>query len=299
MLAGCGEQKTTFVEGKVNVVTTFYPLYYLATEIGGEDANVVNLIPTGVEPHDWTPKSKDLQVASKAQLFIYNGAGLEGWAEDFLHGTKSNGSLKIVEASAGISLISGNPEEEEHGHSNEEGHDHASNVDPHTWVSPKSSLVMADNIRKALIDSDPAHEAAYESRYEDLKNRLAALDEKFTRELGAVPNRNIVVTHQAFGYLARDYGLNQVAIMGLSPEAEPRSQDLLNVAKFVKENKIRTIFFEELVSSQLAKTISSEAKVEIDVLNPIEGLTPKQKKAGENYISLMEKNLQNLVKALQ
>ncbi|MBB6635555.1 metal ABC transporter solute-binding protein, Zn/Mn family [Cohnella thailandensis] len=299
VLSACGNDKNTFAEGKVNVVTTFYPLYYLASEIGGEDANVVNLIPAGVEPHDWTPKSKDLQTASKAQLFIYNGAGLEGWADDFLHGAGSNGSLKTVEASSGIALISGNPEEEEHEHEGEEGHEHASDVDPHTWVSPKSALVMADNILKAFVDSDPANEAAYESRYEDLQNRLKTLDEQFTEQLQAVPNKDIVVTHQAFGYLARDYGLNQVAIMGLSPEAEPRAQDLLDVAKFVKDNGVRTIFFEELVSNQMAKTISGETGADIDVLNPIEGLTSKQEKDGETYISLMERNLQNLVKALQ
>ncbi|THF75928.1 metal ABC transporter substrate-binding protein [Cohnella fermenti] len=306
-LSGCGEQKSTFVEGKVNVVTTFYPLYYLATEIGGDDANVVNLIPTGVEPHDWTPKSKDLQTASKAQLFIYNGAGLEGWAEDFLHGTGSNGGLKIVEASEGIALLSGNPEEEEdgdgdgeeHKHEEGDGHHHDADVDPHTWVSPKSALIMADNILQAFIQADPANEAAYEARYDDLQARLAELDRQFTQQLGAVPNKDIVVTHQAFGYMARDYGLNQVAIMGLSPEAEPRSQDLLDVAAFVKKNNVRTIFFEELVSNQLAKTISGETGAGIDVLSPIEGLTSKQEKDGETYITLMERNLQNLVKALQ
>lgn len=301
-VAGCdngkaGNNDAAQTEGKVNVVTTFYPLYYLAAGIGGEDANVTNLIPAGVEPHDWTPKSRDLQTASRAQLFVYNGAGLEGWVDDFLHGTGSGGSLRTVEASQGIELIRGNPEEadahEDHGHEGD------LDVDPHTWVSPKSMLKMASNVFEAYVDADPAHKDAYESRYNELKEKLEGLDRKMTEGLANVSKRDIVVSHQAFGYLCRDYGLKQVAIMGLSPDAEPRARDLLDIAKFVKENGVKTIFFEELVSDQLAKTLAAEANVGTDVLNPLEGLTPEQEKNGDDYVTIMEKNLQNLRKALQ
>lgn len=301
IVAGCnkgdGKNNASSEEGKVNVVTTFYPLYYLAAGIGGEDANVANLIPAGVEPHDWTPKSRDLQTASHAQLFIYNGAGLEGWVDDFLHGAGSGGSLRTLEASQGIELIHGNPEEadahEDHGHEGD------LDVDPHTWVSPKSMLKMASNILEAYVAADPAHKDAYESRYNELKAKLEQLDRKMTEGLADVSKRDIVVSHQAFGYLCRDYGLKQVAIMGLSPDAEPRAQDLLEVAKFVKENGVKTIFFEELVSDQLAKTLAAEANVGTDVLNPLEGLTPEQEKSGDDYVTIMERNLQNLRKALQ
>ena len=301
IVAGCnkgdGKNNASSEEGKVNVVTTFYPLYYLAAGIGGEDANVANLIPAGVEPHDWTPKSRDLQTASHAQLFIYNGAGLEGWVDDFLHGAGSGGSLRTLEASQGIELIHGNPEEadahEDHGHEGD------LDVDPHTWVSPKSMLKMASNILEAYVAADSAHKDAYESRYNELKAKLEQLDRKMTEGLADVSKRDIVVSHQAFGYLCRDYGLKQVAIMGLSPDAEPRAQDLLEVAKFVKENGVKTIFFEELVSDQLAKTLAAEANVGTDVLNPLEGLTPEQEKSGDDYVTIMERNLQNLRKALQ
>lgn len=297
LLAGCGKggDNTQAADGKLSVVTTFYPLYFMAMEIGGDDAKVTNLIPAGVEPHDWTPKSRDLQEASKAQLFIYNGAGLEGWVDDFLHGVGSGGSLRTVEASDGIQLIRGNPEKE----AGDAGGSNPKDVDPHTWVSPKSALKMAANIHDAFVSADPARKADYDRNYEALNGKLQELDKQFTDGLANLPKRDIVVSHQAFGYLCRDYGLNQVAIMGLSPDAEPRAQDLLNIAKFVKQNGIKTIFFEELVSDQLAKTLAEEANVGTDVLNPLEGLTPKEEKAGDDYFSIMERNLQNLEKALQ
>ncbi|GLX69119.1 metal ABC transporter solute-binding protein, Zn/Mn family [Paenibacillus glycanilyticus] len=300
LLAACGNNSgKTLVEGKTNVVTSFYPLYYLASEIGGDNVNVVNLIPAGVEPHDWTPKSQDLTIASKAQLFLYNGAGLEGWTDDFLKGLPKNNGLIAAEMSAGINLIHGNPEDEEEHSDEEHNHDHDLDVDPHTWVSPKSAIIMAGNVKDSLVQADAAHKDEFEANYNELVAKLEALDQEFEAKISAAPHKSIVVSHQAFGYLARDYGLKQIAITGLSPDAEPRAQDLLKVAKFVKSEGIKYIYFEELVSPDLAKTIASETKTKLLVLNPIEGLTPKQEKAGEDYVSLMKQNLQNLLTGLQ
>ncbi|MEK8215094.1 MULTISPECIES: metal ABC transporter solute-binding protein, Zn/Mn family [unclassified Paenibacillus] len=314
-LAACGPKSSgSIVEGKVNVVTTFYPIYEFAKEIGGEDANVINLLPVGVEPHDWTPRSQDIINTSKAQLFLYNGAGLEGWVPNFLKSLNSDSKAKAVEVSKGVNYIM-TDEEDGHDHGGEEhaheGEGHADeehseetgtdslHTDPHTWVSPKSALVMAENIKESLQSVDPEHKSGYEERYNKLTERLQALDSKFTTELAKLPNKEIVVSHQAFAYLARDYGLKQHAIMGLSPDAEPRGQDLLDLAALVKEEGIRYIFFEELVSDKLAKTLAGEAGVETMVLNPVEGLTTEQDKNGDNYFTLMEKNLQNLILALQ
>ncbi|NMO96856.1 metal ABC transporter solute-binding protein, Zn/Mn family [Paenibacillus lemnae] len=375
VLSACGSSKGAIAEDKINVITTFYPIYEFAKEIGGEDANVINLLPTGVEAHDWTPKSQDIVQTSKAQLFLYNGAGMEGWVPGFLKGLDKNSEVKPVELSKGVSLINaegddghghghshGEPaeespsteehdhdhsgetaaekehdhdhsgeaaaeEEHDHDHSGEaaeeEAHDHdhsdeaatneepvetepaqaATNdskyVDPHTWVSPKSAIIMADNIYKSMVEADPEHADGYQQRYEALKEKLVNLDNQFESGLSGIKDREIVVSHQAFGYLARDYNLKQHAIMGLSPDAEPRAQDIVKLAKTVKENNIRYIFFEELVSDQLARTLASETGVETLVLNPVEGLTKQQEQSGENYFTLMEKNLQNLQKALQ
>nr|WP_127534498.1 zinc ABC transporter substrate-binding protein [Paenibacillus kobensis] len=302
ILSGCGSAGSSgkLTEDKTNVVTSFYPLYYLASEIGGDYTNVINLIPAGVEPHEWSPKSRELDTASKAQLLLYNGAGLEGWIDDFLEGLPKNGKLKTGAMSDGIALLNGNGEGDEHEgeDADHDGHDHHG-IDPHTWVSPKSMIIMAGNVKDMLVQVDAAHQAQYTANYEKLEEKLHALDEQFETKLSAVSRRDIVVSHQAFGYLARDYGLKELSIMGLSPDSEPRAQDLMNMSKFVKENGVRYIFFEELVSSTLADTLAREADVDTLVLNPVEGLTSKQQKNGDDYVTLMESNLQNLLKALQ
>ncbi|KTD86997.1 metal ABC transporter solute-binding protein, Zn/Mn family [Paenibacillus etheri] len=311
-LTACGPKSSgSIVEGKVNVVTTFYPIYEFTREIGGDDINAINLLPVGVEPHDWTPRSQDIVNTSKAQLFLYNGAGLEGWVPNFLKGLDSSSKVEAVEVSKGIDLIMTDEDDgHDHGGSSEEDHheddaDHNSHsgdslhTDPHTWVSPKSAIIMARNIKDSLLSVDPEHKDGYEERYNKLAERLQALDSKFEQELTKLPNHEIVVSHQAFSYLARDYGLDQHAIMGLSPDAEPRGQDLVNLAKLVKDEGIKYIFFEELVSDKLAKTLAAEAGVSTMVLNPVEGLTAEQEKNGDNYFTLMEKNLQNLIMALQ
>ncbi|MGM1045971.1 MAG: metal ABC transporter substrate-binding protein [Bacillota bacterium] len=300
VITGCGSKSGGIVEDKINVMTTIYPIYEFTKEIGGDEVNVINLLPAGVEPHDWTPKSQDIVNTSKAQLFLYNGAGLEGWAPAFLKGLDKDTKVKPVEVSKGVKLISSEGDDG-HGHGDEGGaeeqHDH--HVDPHTWVSPKSALIMAENIRNSLVEIDPDHADRYEQRYAALKQKLEKLDESFSSQLSGLPKQEIVVSHQAFGYLARDYNLEQYAIMGLSPDAEPRAQDLVKLTKTVKEKGIRYIFFEELVSDKLAKTLASETGVETLVLNPVEGLTKEQEQKGDNYFTLMEKNLQNLTKALQ
>ncbi|WP_028544118.1 metal ABC transporter solute-binding protein, Zn/Mn family [Paenibacillus taiwanensis] len=314
LAAGCGNTNNKgIVEGKVNVVTSFYPLYFLVNEIGGDTVNTINLIPAGVEPHDWTPKSQDIQNASQAQLLIVQGAGFEGWLDDFKKGLDAQSTVQITEASKGIALITATGdehegeahqhEEAEAGHENHEGHeghdhDHGG-IDPHTWVSPKSALIMAQNVKDALIQANVSHKAEYDQRYETLHKKLVALDQEYVDSLQSLKKREMVVSHQAFGYLCRDYNLAQHAIMGVSPDAEPRAQDLVKLSKLVKEEGIKYIFFEELVSDQLAKTLADETGVETLVLSPLEGLTQEQEKAGDNYITLMERNLQNLLQALQ
>ncbi|URN94281.1 MAG: zinc ABC transporter substrate-binding protein [Candidatus Pristimantibacillus lignocellulolyticus] len=316
-ITGCGNDTGSSNVSKdpshIQVVTSFYPIYYLTKEIGGEQVDVTNLIATGVEPHDWTPKSKDLITASNADLLLYHGAGLETWIENFKQGLESDSKVAVKEVSEGMTLIdTANEEsehEEDHDHDHateddhvataEEGHSHSHTTDPHTWVSPKSALVLASNIKDSLIEVDAEHSAQYEENYNAIVAKLTSIDKQYTDALSNLTKRTIVVSHQSFGYVARDYNLEQISIMGLSPNAEPRAQDILEIAKTVKANDVKYIFFEELVSDNLAKMLASEAKVDTMVLYSLEGLTTRQEKAGEDYFSLMELNLQNLVQALQ
>lgn len=286
VLSGCSAD-TRIVKDKINVVTSFYPLYDFAEKIGGGHANVINLVPAGVEPHEWTPKSKDILDTSQAQLFLYNGAGFEGWVDDFLTGAKGQSDLVVLEASEGIDLIQ----------TRDSGKNSA---DPHTWVSPVSAMIMAENIKDGFVRVDPDHREDYEANYSLLNESLQKLHERYKSALSAdqLRTNQMVVTHHAFGYLCRDYGLKQIAIMGLAPDAEPTSKDILRVSKFVKENDVKYIFYEELVSDKLAKTLAEQLNVNTLVLNPLEGLTEKEQQAGEDYITIMDRNLQNILKAI-
>lgn len=305
LLSACGGSKIELAEGKINVVTSFYPLYDFATMIGGGHVHVVNAVPSGVEPHDWTPKSKDITSINKANLFVYQGAGFEGWVHEVLESKKKDAKVIVVEASSGLDLIpSSHDHEEEHKgkeekKKDEHGHGEESAYDPHSWLSPVNAKKMAENVKNGLVQADPAHQADYEANYKKLTERLDQLDGKFKEALSKVSKKEIVVSHEAFAYLCRDYGLTQKAIMGLAPDSEPTAQDMKEINAFIRENQVKYIFFEELVSDKLAKTLANDAKIETLVLNPLEGLTDEQTKAGEDYFSIMEKNLQNLVKALQ
>ncbi|MFD2116083.1 metal ABC transporter solute-binding protein, Zn/Mn family [Paenibacillus yanchengensis] len=287
----------------LSVVTSFYPLYFLATEIGGEHVQVTNLIPTGVEPHDWAPKSKEVKKLTDAALFLYHGVGLEGWVDSFIRGLPQQSTVQIKQMSEGITLIDGDVSEGEadhgHDHGEDTGNSHTHAIDPHTWVSPKSVIQLAENVKNSLVEVDPAHQADYEKNYKVLQEKLQAMDQRYEEELGKVSKRHIVVSHQAFAYLARDYNLVQKSIMGLNPEAEPLAQDILRIAKFVKEENVQYIFFEELISDDLAQMLAAEAGAKTMVLHPLEGLTKKQEKEGENFLTLMERNLHNLTQALQ
>lgn len=284
--AGCGGSDGFTIAGKVNVITSFYPLYDFTQKIGGEHVHAVNLVPAGVEPHDWTPKPRDMKNMAKADMFIYNGAGFEGWVDDFLDSLKKDTKLVVVEATEGVNLIKAD-------------HDADHDFDPHAWLSPLQAIVMADNIKDYLTEIDPANKAEYEVNYQALVDRLHQLDHQLSETVIHSFKKEIVVSHEAFGYIARDYGITQVGVMGLSPESEPTVQRMKEITEFAKEHNVKYILFEELDSPKLAETLANTLNIETLVLNPLEGLTKKQMDAGEDFFSIMEKNLTSIEKALQ
>lgn len=304
LLSGCGSSgKHQLSDDKLNVVVTFYPLYDFALKIGGDRVHVINLVPAGVDSHDWSPKSRDISLITRADLFVYHGVGFEGWVEDVLASLSSDARVKPVKASSGIALMplhetEEEPDEHVEGQHGEHHHDHGG-YDPHTWLSPNNAKVLANNIKDALIAVDPEGREVYETRYEELAQRLTNLDQQFREKLEPLARKEIVVTHRSFGYLARDYGLTLLSIMGLTPDAEPTAQDIKRINDFIKTHQVQYIFYEQLVSDDLAAMLARDAGIETLVLHPLEGLTEKELAAGEDYFSLMEANLNNLLKALQ
>lgn len=306
-LAGCTGGKTANTTDKkdgdkIKVYASFYPMYDFAKKIGGDKVEVTNLVPAGTEPHDWEPSAKDLAKISESDILVYSGAGMESWIDKVDQVTKDSKLVK-VEASKGIDLIKSehhhdeeDAKEEDHEDAHEE-HDHGE-YDPHVWLAPQNAKIQMKNIKDALVKADPTNKDYYEKNFDVYSQKIDDLDVKFSTSLKDTKSKNIVVSHEAFAYLCKAYGINQVGIEGLSPDSEPDAARMAEVTKFAKENKIKYIFFEELVSPKVSEAIAKEVGAKTAVLNPLEGLSDDQLKAGEDYFSVMESNLKVLLEAL-
>ncbi|MBD0382984.1 metal ABC transporter substrate-binding protein [Paenibacillus sedimenti] len=285
---------------KLKVVTTFYPMYEFSKQIAGEHAEVIGLVPTGVEPHDWEPSAKDMAQLKEADVFVYNGI-VEGWVPKALE-SAANSKRVVVEASKAVELMEGLHEEDEHGHGKEEkehkDEHEEEGLDPHVWLDPVLAQKEVAAIQAALVQADPAHKDAYTKNADAYIAKLKELDDLFRSGLKDVKRKDFITQHAAFAYLAKQYGLTQVPISGLSPEAEPAPDKMAEVIKFAKEKTVKTIFFETLVDPKIASTIAKEIGAKTEVLNPLEGLTDEEKKNNLDYIGVMKKNLEALKKGL-
>jgi zinc transport system substrate-binding protein len=302
---------------KLKIKVSFYPMYEFTKNVAGDLADVEALIPAGMEPHDWEPSAQDMAAISDADVLIYNGAGMEGWVDQVLNST-SGSKLITVEASRGLEIMEGSEEEEdehaheegEHAHeegehAHEEGdhahedhdHDHGG-LDPHVWLDPVLAIQEVRNIEAALSKAAPENAEAFKANANAYIAKLEQLDQEFKVGLKDSKRKDFITQHAAFGYLAKQYGLTQVPIAGLSPEQEPTAANMAKIVDFAKEHKVKTIFFETLVSSSVADTIAKEIGAKVAVLNPIEGLTDEDRSNNLDYIGIMRQNLEALKLAL-
>ncbi|MDF2946471.1 MAG: zinc transporter substrate-binding protein [Bacillales bacterium] len=301
LLSGCGstpnEEKSK--EEKIHILTTFYPMYEFAKNVAGENADVELLIPSNIEPHDWEPSPKDMAKIQNADMIIYNSEHFETWVPDVEKNLTANDKPLFVNASEDIELIEGIEEHEVEGHKEDEhGHEEESHeVDPHVWLSPVLAQQEVQKITEAFIKIDPNNKDIYEQNSKNYIAKLAELDQLFKDELNNHAGSEMITQHAAFGYLTREYNIKQVPISGISPEAEPSPARLAELKKFAKEHKINTIFFEELASPKVAKTLAAEIGAKTDVLNTLEGLSKEDQKKGLNYIEVMKKNLNSIEKS--
>ena len=211
LLAGCsGSNGGQTSPGQLSVVTSFYPMYDFASKVAGDQATVTNLTPAGVEPHDWEPSASDMITLEKADVFIYNGAGMEHWVDSVLKSLQ-NKNLIVVEASANAPFLT--PD----GKANAA----AAAFDPHVWLDPQIAKMEMHTILDSLKKAAPEHADYFQANFDKYSLEFDKLDGEFSSALSGVPQKNIVVAHNAFGYLCNAYGLTQVPIEGLSADSEP------------------------------------------------------------------------------
>ncbi|EGP5005386.1 zinc ABC transporter substrate-binding protein [Enterococcus faecium] len=296
LFAACGNtNKEADKKEDLTIVTTFYPIYDFTKEIVGDEGNVKLLIPAGTEPHDFEPSTKERAEISDADVFVYNSSDMEFFVDSLKDSVDSKQTL-MIEAAKGIDRLE-SQEADEHEES-EEGHDHAHEYDPHVWLDPVLAIKEVRTIAGELGEKYPDKKEIFTKNADAYIKKLEALDQKYSEELKNATNRTFVTQHAAFAYLANQYNLEQVAISGVSPDQEPTPSRLAELKEFVKKNNIKVIYFEENASSKVAETLSNETGVKLEVLNPLESLTNEQIKAGENYISVMEKNLEALKESI-
>ena len=270
---------------KPQVITSFYPLYFFASQIAGDKATIFNVTPAGSEPHDYEPTAQDMARIEDGQLLILNGGQLEPWGE----------KLKNILQGKQISIITVGEDI-----TNQTVVEDGNKIrDPHIWLDPALAKKEVEIIAKGLSNIDPSNKSYYDNNLLTLESKLDNLDQEFKTGLKNCQKKDIITSHAAFGYLATEYGLNQVPLSGLSPDEEPTIQKLAEVSDFAKKNGIKYIFFESLVSPKLSQTIAQSAGAQTLELNPIEGLSDQQIANGESYFTKMESNLTNLKIALE
>ncbi len=264
LAAGCGGGG----QSEEDVVAAFYPLAFAAGQVVPTGLAVDDLTPPGAEPHDLELTARDVERLRDAALVVYAGGGFQPAVEDAV-GDRDGTSLDVLDSIRPIDGVEGR--------------------DPHVWLDPIRYAQVARAIAAAL---GRPHAAA------SLVRRLESLDGDFRRGLAHCARREIVTSHAAFAYLADRYGLEQVPLVGLTPEAEPAAKDLERLVEEVREAGASTVFFEPLVSARLAETVAREARVSTAVLDPLEGLTAEQRERGADYFSVMRENLAALRTAL-
>ncbi len=290
-LGACGGDDTP-TDGRVEVVTAFYPLEELAREIGGDRVTVTDLTGPGRSPHELELDPKQVRLIEEADLALYLGRGFQPQVEAAV--AKSSRSLDLLEV---VELLPVDAQLE--GTVGEvDGEVLEGDVDPHVWLDPSRMMTMAEAVRDELIATDPGGADTYRANATTYLASLSGLDGAYRAALGTCDSRVVVTSHRAFGYLADTYGLRQLPIAGVSPDAEPDPRTLEAIAAEARREGVRTIFLETIAPPDLARTVAREIGAELDLLDPIEGFDAEQRAAGATYAGVMRENLTRLVEGL-
>jgi zinc transport system substrate-binding protein len=319
-LAACGEEATNSSESEkesqesneeLKIFTTVYPFQFFAEQIAGNQASVESILPPGSDPHTYEPTTKEIVEIAESDAFIYNGAGLESYAKQISESIQSE-DVKILEASKGIDLEEhvhnheGEEDSHESEHTHEEegsqedehaGHNHG-DQDPHVWLDPIRSIQLAEHIKDILVELKPEQEEVFNKNFEELKGKLENLDQEFHTQLESLPRNKIIVSHAAFGYWEKAYGIEQVAVSGLSPTNEPSQKEVQTIIETAEKHGLNHVFFEQNVTPKVADVVRKEIDAEALRIHNLSVLTEEDIKNNEDYFTLMQHNLEELTKAL-
>ena len=264
-----------------------FSLYDIAKHVAGESVELVMILPFGTDPHSFEPTPKLMAKISKSDLVVYSGAGLEPWTDGFaFKGKVINMSKYVKLRKLGMA----------HQH---EKHHNLSGVDPHYWLDINNMIIATNLITDEFIKILPKNKKLYIKNKNAYIKSLKKLDEDYRKTLSSCHGDTIIVNHNAFSYMAHNYHFHVESLSGLSPEAQPSAKKMMELVEHVKEHNISTIFFESFVSDKAIKSIASEAKVDVDVLQPLGNITADEAKQKLGFEDIMRQNLQKISKALK
>jgi zinc transport system substrate-binding protein len=313
--AACGNKSADKKDGTLNIYTTMYPLEYFTERIGGKHVEVSSIIPPGADAHTYEPSTKKMVEITEGDAFVYNKLESDEFSSSVADTLKEE-DVPIVDAAKGVELAhmeehedegtheehEGEESHEDHegeeSHENEEHHEHGS-LDPHIWLDPVLAQQMADNIYNGLVKIKPDAKDDFKKNHEALIKDLKELDSAFKNSVENAPKDAFIVSHAAYGYWAERYGLEQIAISGLSPSHEPSQHQIENIIKNAKKEKISYILFEENVNNKVAAMINKEVGAKTMTLHNLETLTKEDINNNRDYLSIMKENIETLSKALQ
>lgn len=271
--------------GKITVVTTLFPLYNFAKNIGQDKVVVSLLLAPGMEAHSFEPKPSDIAKINQADIFIFTGKFMEPWAQDIVQGV-NNKNLVIVDSSKGIKLLASSFHDKD---------EPAGAPDPHIWLDFANTKIMIDNITKALTQKDPENADFYQANAQTFRQQIIKLDHEYQIALRHCNSKEIIYGgHYAFNYLAQRYDLTYTAAHGISPNAAPTVQDLINLVEQIKRDHIKYVFYEELTSPKIAQTIAQETGTQMLLLNAAHNVSKEDFENNVSFVSIMRDNLNNL-----
>ena len=289
---------------RLKVIATIFPLYDFACIVGGDKVSVTMLLPPASDAHHYELKPEDIVRVSKADIFLFTNFEMEQWAYKIINAAAEKTNMLAVETGQGSSLLplSAFHEPDADGqHARQENDmEYATKFDPHIWLDFDNAQKMIDNIMTAFINKDPKNSESYKKNAQSYKLKLIDLDKKYHAQLLNCKTRTVLhAGHWAFAYLAHRYNLKYVAAYNISAEAEPSPQQILTLIEQVKGQKLKYIYYEDLVAPRLAQTIAGETGVGLLKLNNGHDISKKDIQSGESFLSLMERNLVNLKKGMQ
>jgi zinc transport system substrate-binding protein len=281
--SACSKQANAAADGKVKVSVTFDALREFVLAVGGDKVYITTIIPDGTEPHDFEPKGKDLASLSNADIFVYSGLGMEAWAAKAMQAA-INKNLITVEASKGADPITNTDQVAVSGHGS---------YDPHLWLSLKGAEIETQNIKDALVKADPSNKDFYEKNCNDFISQLESLYNEYNAKFQTVKNKSFVTGHAAFAYLCRDFDLKQNSVEDVFAEGEPSAKKLVELIAYCKQNNVKTIFIEDMVSPAISQTLADEVGAKVQKVYTIESV-----ENGKDYIERMKDNLSEIYGSL-